>query len=999
MPGKQMRGVTNFIHALRNCQSPEQEEERIQMEMAKIRTAFGAVGNQKKKGPENKKNVWKLLYMFMLGYPVDVGQIQSVHLCSSTIFSEKYTGYIACSILLAENNDVLRLIVNAIKGDLGKDGGDDVGRCTVEVALNAVGNIGCAEFAENLFPDIMRLLDYRAGFPSTVKRKSLLCLLRLFRREPELYQGEGWITPIEALMQHTSDIGMLTSAVNLVIGMLEASEHESVHPEDFFTCLNLLLGHLNRLFIEPPTPYIYYGVAAPWFQVRVLRLIQYFPMATLPQEFKTQVNDLVTRILRIHSTGDGDRELRRSRDSPKRGGTQPPASQQKRCKTNAEYAVVFEAINVVIHFNFDATEELRTRTAMLLGSLVSPGSEVNMRYLGLEAMARFASTPELVDSLSRFRNDILDQTNELDISIRRVALNLCYVMCTPSSAQVLVERLLSVLHTAEDTFQQELVVKMAIMAEMNARNFKWYVDIVFKMIEGAPNAVGDDIWYRMVQVVIGFEDQKNEGLQLHAVQRAIVVIQSPVAHATIVKLATYLIGEYGSALTKSRKASPTQIFELLHLHFVRMPPAVQTPMLSAYAKLVAGHPNDRKLRNEVIAVLKELEDSVEVDMQQRACEYLSVLGSAKLMESVFSLMPPFSDDVQASNPLVAQIKDTSSSRAKVRNELDVAHSDASITREQVREGNVTPRGITPRGERGDGSASPRLGNLTPRGEPTTPRFAPGGSRGGDATPRGSADPPWNKLCLGLQTGTLHVQGPLQIRVKHEYQGALGKIALQFVNTGNAAISLHVKVEENPAVVIQQSMEINGAILRAEGTAVHQLKVTCMQPFLKPPRYAVRFATEDGRSAECSPMLPCPMMRFARPTDLQPQPFVQHWQNMEHEERTSAAFNRDPDDLPDLLISAQFAVVREGNGAWNPQRHACCCGAAQFQTHTPDPRDPSRPIVVPVMVKFEVDTSSEASLLPAKITVRSSNAQVSAGMVQLLQMFFLVPAREGATTPR
>ena len=27
--------------------------------------------------------------------------------------------------------------------------------------------------------------------------------------------------------------------------------------------------------------------------------------------------------------------------------------------------------------------------------------EVNMRYLGLEAMARFASTPELVDSLSR----------------------------------------------------------------------------------------------------------------------------------------------------------------------------------------------------------------------------------------------------------------------------------------------------------------------------------------------------------------------------------------------------------------------------------------------------------------------------------------------------------------------------------------------------------------------------------------------------------------------
>ena len=39
-------------------------------------------------------------------------------------------------------------------------------------------------------------------------------------------------------------------------------------------------------------------------------------------------------------------------------------------------------------------------------------------------MARFATTPEIVESVGKFRDEILEQTTELDISIRRQALNL-----------------------------------------------------------------------------------------------------------------------------------------------------------------------------------------------------------------------------------------------------------------------------------------------------------------------------------------------------------------------------------------------------------------------------------------------------------------------------------------------------------------------------------------------------------------------------------------------
>ena len=61
---------------------------KVNKEMAAIRSAFGG---GKKNDARKREYVWKLLYVFLLGYPVDIGQMQSVHLCSSTTFSDRYT--------------------------------------------------------------------------------------------------------------------------------------------------------------------------------------------------------------------------------------------------------------------------------------------------------------------------------------------------------------------------------------------------------------------------------------------------------------------------------------------------------------------------------------------------------------------------------------------------------------------------------------------------------------------------------------------------------------------------------------------------------------------------------------------------------------------------------------------------------------------------------------------------------------------------------------------
>ena len=116
MSGGHLRGLTVFISDLRNCTSKEQEAKRVEKEMAHIRQKFTADAHMN--GYNRKKYVWKILYMYMLGYEVDFGHMEAVNLISSPKYSEKSVGYAWCALMLREGDELLRLIINSIRTDL-----------------------------------------------------------------------------------------------------------------------------------------------------------------------------------------------------------------------------------------------------------------------------------------------------------------------------------------------------------------------------------------------------------------------------------------------------------------------------------------------------------------------------------------------------------------------------------------------------------------------------------------------------------------------------------------------------------------------------------------------------------------------------------------------------------------------------------------------------------------------------------------------------------------
>lgn len=88
--------------------------------------------------------------------------------------------------------------------------------------------------------------------------------------------------------------------------------------------------------------------------------------------------------------------------------------------------------------------------------------------------------------LSKHENKILANLDDGDVSIRRRALDLLYMICNSEKASEIVAQLLGYLETRNDPLiKDDLVLKIAILAEKFAENLRWYVDVVVKLMKNA----------------------------------------------------------------------------------------------------------------------------------------------------------------------------------------------------------------------------------------------------------------------------------------------------------------------------------------------------------------------------------------------------------------------------------------------------------------------------------------------------------------------------------
>ncbi|XP_038901489.1 AP-2 complex subunit alpha-1-like [Benincasa hispida] len=626
-----MRGLAVFISDIRNCQNKEQERLRVDKELGNVRTRFK---NEKGLTPyEKKKYVWKMLYIYMLGYDVDFGHMEAVSLISAPKYPEKQVGYIVTSCLLNENHDFLRLAINTVRNDI--IGRNETFQC---LALTMVGNIGGREFAESLAPDVQKLLISSSCRP-LVRKKAALCLLRLYRKNPDVVNIDGWADRMAQLLDER-DLGVLTSSMSLLVALV-SNNHDS-----YWSCLPKCVRILERLARNQDIPqeYTYYGIPSPWLQVKTMRALQYFPTIEDPNT-RRSLFEVLQRILM---------------------GTDVVKNVNK---NNASHAVLFEALALVMHL--DAEKEMMSQCVALLGKFIAV-REPNIRYLGLENMTRMLMVTDVQDIIKRHQAQIITSLKDPDISIRRRALDLLYGMCDVSNAKDIVEELLQYLSTAEFAMREELSLKAAILAEKFAPDLSWYVDVILQLIDKAGDFVSDDIWFRVVQFVTN-----NEDLQSYAAIKAREYLDKPAIHETMVKVSAYILGEFGHLLARRPGYSAKELFKIIHEKLPTVSTSSIPILLSTYAKiLMHTQPPDLELQNQIWGIFNKYESCIDVEIQQRAVEYLALSKKGAALMDILAEMPKFPERQSA---LIKKAEDT---------EADTAEQSAIKLRAQQQSSNA-----------------------------------------------------------------------------------------------------------------------------------------------------------------------------------------------------------------------------------------------------------------------------------------------------------------------
>ncbi|XP_032003083.1 AP-2 complex subunit alpha-2-like isoform X2 [Hylobates moloch] len=768
--------------------------------------------------------------------------MEAVNLLSSNRYTEKQIGYLFISVLVNSNSELIRLINNAIKNDLASRNPTFMG-----LALHCIASVGSREMAEAFAGEIPKVL-VAGDTMDSVKQSAALCLLRLYRTSPDLVPMGDWTSRVVHLL-NDQHLGVVTAATSLITTLAQKN------PEEFKTSVSLAVSRLSRIVTSASTDlqdYTYYFVPAPWLSVKLLRLLQCYPPPD--PAVRGRLTECLETIL---------------------NKAQEPPKSKKVQHSNAKNAVLFEAISLIIHH--DSEPNLLVRACNQLGQFLQH-RETNLRYLALESMCTLASSEFSHEAVKTHIETVINALKtERDVSVRQRAVDLLYAMCDRSNAPQIVAEMLSYLETADYSIREEIVLKVAILAEKYAVDYTWYVDTILNLIRIAGDYVSEEVWYRVIQIVINRDD-----VQGYAAKTVFEALQAPACHENLVKVGGYILGEFGNLIAGDPRSSPLIQFNLLHSKFHLCSVPTRALLLSTYIKFVNLFPEVKPTIQDVLRSDSQLRNA-DVELQQRAVEYLrlSTVASTDILATVLEEMPPFPE---RESSILAKLK-------KKKGPSTVTDLE-DTKRERSVDVNGGPE-PAPASTSAVSTPSPSADLLGLGAAPPAPAGPPPSSGGGGLLvdvfsdsasvvaplAPGSEDNFARFVCKN--NGVLFENQLLQIGLKSEFRQNLGRM---FIFYGNKTSTQFLNF--TPTLICSDDLQPNLNLQTkpvdptVEGGAQVQqvVNIECVSDFMEAPVLNIQFRY-GGTFQNVSVQLPITLNKFFQPTEMASQDFFQRWKQL------------------------------------------------------------------------------------------------------------------------
>ncbi|EOY00411.1 Adaptor protein complex AP-1, gamma subunit isoform 2 [Theobroma cacao] len=485
--------LRDMIRAIRACKTAAEERAVVRKECAAIRAAINENDQDYR-----HRNLAKLMFIQMLGYPTHFGQMECLKLIASAGFPEKRIGYLGLMLLLDERQEVLMLVTNSLKQDLNHSNQYIVG-----LALCALGNICSAEMARDLAPEVERLLQFR---DPNIRKKAALCSIRIIKKVPDL--AENFINPAASLLKEKHH-GVLITGVQLCTDLCKVSSEAL----EYFRkkCTDGLVKTLRDIANSPYAPeYDIAGITDPFLHIRLLKL------------------------LRILGQGDADA-------SDCMNDILAQVATKTESNKNAGNAILYECVETIM--SIEDNGGLRVLAINILGRFLS-NRDNNIRYVALNMLMKAMMVD--AQAVQRHRATILECVKDSDASIQKRALELVYLLVNENNVKPLTKELIEYLEVSDQEFKGDLTAKICSLVEKFSPEKIWYIDQMLKVLSEAGNFVKDEVWHALIVVISNATDL--HGYTVRALYRA---LQTSTEQETLVRVAVWCIGEYGDMLVNN----------------------------------------------------------------------------------------------------------------------------------------------------------------------------------------------------------------------------------------------------------------------------------------------------------------------------------------------------------------------------------------------------------------------------------------------------------------
>ncbi|KAL0447645.1 UNVERIFIED_CONTAM: AP-4 complex subunit epsilon [Sesamum latifolium] len=600
----QSKEFLDIIKSIGEARSKAEEDRIVLREIETLKVRLSDPNTAKFK---LKEYVIRLVYVEVLGHDASFGYIHAVKMTHDENLQLKRTGYLAVTLFLNEDHDLIILIVNTIQKDLKSDN-----YLVVCAALNAVCRLINEETIPAVLPQVVALLGHQK---EAVRKKAVMALHRFYQKSPGL---------VSHLISHfrkrlsDNDPGVMGAALCPLFDliMIDVNSYKDL----VVSFVNILKQVAERRL---PKSYDYHQMPAPFIQIKLLKILALLGNGDkkASEQMYTVVGDIMRK---CHST------------------------------SNIGNAVLYECICCVssLHPN----PNLLGAAADAISKFLKSDSH-NLKYLGIDALSRLIKiSPEIAE---QHQLAVIDCLEDPDDTLKRKTFELLYKMTKSSNVEVIVDRMIDYMIRINDNhYKTEIASRCVELAEQFAPSNQWFIQTMNKVFEHAGDLVNTKVAHNLMRLIAeGFgedDDTVDSQLRSSAVESYLRIMGEPKLPSAFLQVICWVLGEYGTADGKYSASYITgKLCDVAEAHSTDdiIKAYAVTALMKIYSfEIAAGRKVD--ILPECLSLVEEMLASHSTDLQQRAYELQAVLGlDAHAVEKILP-MDSTCEDIEEVLPIL-----------------------------------------------------------------------------------------------------------------------------------------------------------------------------------------------------------------------------------------------------------------------------------------------------------------------------------------------------------